>query len=118
MIDISCLHGMPALRFLMLIIDRCNWRVKLAGLAMPIVWPDMNELILRQLTAIVPPHRVVGPLQKRRWRQRLARFKLRASGRIGICRARSSWAFSHRAGRPRLSGPKRRPSPAVKAASV
>ena len=41
----------------------------------------------------------------------LARFKLRASGRIGIRSARSALSLNQRSGRPRVSGPKTRASP-------
>src|SRR5208337_5334068 len=48
----------------------------------------------------------------------LARFKLRASGRIGTRSERSGHSSSHDPGRPRLSGPKTKASPGWKTASV
>src|SRR5262249_27766663 len=47
-----------------------------------------------------------------------ARLRLRAWGRIGIRSAWSALSRSQPDGRPRLSGPKTRPSPARKTASV
>ena len=55
--------------------------------------------------------RSAGPPRTGRSATALERFRLLASGRIGIRTDRSGRVSSQAAGRPRLSGPKTRPSP-------